>query len=161
MSPLVFLWGPWVYVVWVVTRRGLGVFGKHVQSRNPKHSLRITKMLRLVSTHSPILRSRLGTRNIHKRIPLPYSINDGLGKFLPPAALQTLVDYQDGLLSRLNEEVRGSSLEIYNHWHLKTFLRFYSWQQAGEPRKCHTYRYKICEPAKEDISIQLCRASAQ
>ena len=69
--------------------------------------------LRLVSTNSRtsyVLRSRWDTRNIHTRIPLPYPIQGGLGKFLPPAALQTLVEYQDGLLSRLNEEVRGTSI---------------------------------------------------
>lgn len=36
----------------------------------------------------------------------------GLGNFLPPDALQTVaVDYQDGLLAQLNEEVRGTELE--------------------------------------------------
>ncbi|KAG6833868.1 hypothetical protein H0H87_011802 [Tephrocybe sp. NHM501043] len=56
------------------------------------------------------LKSRTGaSRNIHKRIPLPYSVEGGLGDFLPPAALKTVaVDYQEGLLRRLDEEVRGS-----------------------------------------------------
>ena len=107
------------------TQRGLGrreAFGKHVQlKRSPKDFeiirilLNMASCLRLVSTNSRTLsvpRSRLGTRNVHKRIPLPYSIKDGLGRFLPPAALQTLVEYQDGLLSRLNEEVRGTSSTI-------------------------------------------------
>ncbi|KAF8165125.1 Manganese/iron superoxide dismutase [Crassisporium funariophilum] len=52
------------------------------------------------------LKSRWGTRSVHTRRPLPYSAENGLGKFLPPPALQTLVDYQDGLLSRLNDELR-------------------------------------------------------
>ena len=86
--------------------------------------------LRLVSTNSrpsSVLfppRSHFGRRNIHKPIPLPYSIEHGLGNFLPPAALQTLVDYQDGLLSRLNEEVRGESSKFYNHLAPMTFFRF-------------------------------------
>ncbi|KAG6919298.1 hypothetical protein DXG01_007430 [Tephrocybe rancida] len=61
---------------------------------------------------SAVLRfkSRSGaSRNIHKRVPLPYPIEGGLGEFLPPAALKTVaVDYQEGLLKRLDEEVRGS-----------------------------------------------------
>lgn len=77
--------------------------------------MNMASCLRLVSTNSrtsSVLRSCLGTRNIHKRIPLPYPIADGLGKFLPPAALETLVEYQDGLLTRLNEEVRGTSINM-------------------------------------------------
>ena len=95
-------------------------FGKHVQSKL-KNKLSIidkniwymASCLRLVSINSrpsSVLKSRLGTRNIHKRIPLPYPIRGGLGKFLPQPALETLVEYQDGLLSRLNEEVRGTSI---------------------------------------------------
>ena len=70
--------------------------------------------LRLVSTNSrtsSVIKSRCGIRNFHKRVPLPYPIADGLGDFLPPAALKTLVEYQDGLLSRLNDEVRGTSIK--------------------------------------------------
>ena len=40
--------------------------------------------------------------------PLPYPIEGGLGNFLPPQSLQTLVDYQDGLLERLNQEIRST-----------------------------------------------------
>ena len=78
-------------------------------------SVNMASCLRLVSTNSRpsfVLKSRLGTRNVHKRIPLPYPISNGLGKFLPPEALRTLVEYQDGLLSRLNEEIRGTSLDL-------------------------------------------------
>ncbi|KAF5387608.1 hypothetical protein D9615_000083 [Tricholomella constricta] len=58
------------------------------------------------------LKSRWGTRNLHKRIPLPYSVEGGLGDFLPPAALKAVaVDYQEGLLQRLSEEVRGTPEE--------------------------------------------------
>jgi Fe-Mn family superoxide dismutase len=46
---------------------------------------------------------------IHVRVPLPYKIEDGLGDFLSPAALRVVaVDYQQGLLDRLNEQIKGA-----------------------------------------------------
>jgi Fe-Mn family superoxide dismutase len=46
---------------------------------------------------------------VHGRIELKYPIAGGLGEFLPPAALKVVaVDFQEGLLSRLNEEVKGT-----------------------------------------------------
>ncbi|KAF7980916.1 hypothetical protein HWV62_36119 [Athelia sp. TMB] len=52
------------------------------------------------------------SRNAHIRRELAYPIEKGLGEFLPPAALKTLaVEYQDGLLQRLNDEVRGGPEE--------------------------------------------------
>ena len=49
-------------------------------------------------------------RSIHARRELPYPVEGGLGDFLPPAALKTVaVDWQEGLLQRLNEEVKGES----------------------------------------------------
>ncbi|KAG6901884.1 hypothetical protein C0995_007009 [Termitomyces sp. Mi166 len=49
------------------------------------------------------------SRSIHKRVPLPYPVEGGLGDFLPPEALKVVaIDYQEGLLKRLDEEVRGS-----------------------------------------------------
>jgi Fe-Mn family superoxide dismutase len=48
------------------------------------------------------------TRNVHKVPSLQYPIEEGLGNFLPPLALKTVVEYQQGLLDRLNEEVKGS-----------------------------------------------------
>ena len=109
---------------------------------------------RLVSTNSRTssLGSRLGTRNIHRRISLPYSIEDGLGNFLPPAALQTLVEYQDGLLSRLNEEVRGMSINL-TIIGVYDIIPPYSRHQTGKPCKCCTNRNKLCHPTKEDASI--------
>jgi len=39
---------------------------------------------------------------------LPYNIEDGLGDFLSPEALHMIaVEYQQGLLTRLNEQVKG------------------------------------------------------
>lgn len=51
------------------------------------------------------------TRNVHKVPPLQYPIEKGLGKFLPPLALKTVVEYQQGLLDRLNEEVKDTAEE--------------------------------------------------
>ncbi|KAG8855666.1 hypothetical protein FRC20_000722, partial [Serendipita sp. 405] len=51
-------------------------------------------------------------RSIHHVRPLPFDIEYGLGDFMSPAALKTVaVDYQKGLLDRLNEEVKGTDLE--------------------------------------------------
>ena len=47
---------------------------------------------------------------IHVRVPLPYKIEDGMGDFFSPAALKVVaVDYQQGLLDRLNEQIKGVS----------------------------------------------------
>jgi len=49
-----------------------------------------------------------GTKKLHTLKPLPYSIERGLGKFLPPQALKVLqLEYQNGLLERLNEQIYG------------------------------------------------------
>ncbi|KAH0839607.1 hypothetical protein J3R83DRAFT_523 [Lanmaoa asiatica] len=46
-------------------------------------------------------------RHVHTRRELPYKIEDGLGKFMSPQTLQMVaVEYQQGLLDRLNEECR-------------------------------------------------------
>jgi Fe-Mn family superoxide dismutase len=55
-----------------------------------------------------------GTRGVtrafdHLPLPLPYNIKDGLGKFLPPPALEAVaMEYQLGLLGRLTDEVAGN-----------------------------------------------------
>lgn len=52
-------------------------------------------------------------RCIHQVRPLPYDVNQGLGSFLSPAALRMIaIDYQQGLLTRLNEQVKGTSLSV-------------------------------------------------
>ncbi|KAJ3892604.1 Manganese/iron superoxide dismutase [Lentinula edodes] len=51
------------------------------------------------------------TRALHTPKPLPYDPALGLGDFLPPPALHVVaVEYQKGLLDRLNEEVRGTEM---------------------------------------------------
>ncbi|TFK87449.1 manganese and iron superoxide dismutase [Polyporus arcularius HHB13444] len=55
---------------------------------------------------------RIQSRALHKRKELSYPVEEGLGSFLPPQALQMVaVDYQQGLLDRLNDQVRGTALE--------------------------------------------------
>ncbi|KAJ7755667.1 manganese superoxide dismutase [Mycena maculata] len=71
--------------------------------------------------HSLIRASRplipRGTRGVtgqfdHIPVPLPYNIKHGLGKFLPPPALEAVaMEYQLGLLARLTEEVRETENE--------------------------------------------------
>jgi hypothetical protein len=49
------------------------------------------------------------SRRIHVRVPLPYEVEHGMGDFLPPAALKLIAeDYQQGLLDRLNEQIKGA-----------------------------------------------------
>ncbi|KAJ3723425.1 hypothetical protein C8R42DRAFT_36936 [Lentinula raphanica] len=53
-----------------------------------------------------------GARTLHTVKGLPYDVNKGLGDFLPPDALRVVgLEYQKGLLDRLNEEVRGTDME--------------------------------------------------
>ncbi|KAA1466026.1 hypothetical protein DENSPDRAFT_862199 [Dentipellis sp. KUC8613] len=48
-------------------------------------------------------------RHIHTRLPLPYNVEDGMGEFLTPEGLKLIaVDYQQGLLDRLNDAVKGT-----------------------------------------------------
>ncbi|KAH9983491.1 hypothetical protein BJV74DRAFT_965596 [Russula compacta] len=58
------------------------------------------------------LRPWLPRRTIHVRVPLPYKVEDGMGDFLSPAALKVIAeDYQQGLLDRLNEQIKGTNFE--------------------------------------------------
>ncbi|KAJ3819912.1 manganese superoxide dismutase [Lentinula raphanica] len=53
-----------------------------------------------------------GARTLHTVKGLPYDVNKGLGDFLPPDALRVVgLEYQKGLLDRLNDEVRGTDME--------------------------------------------------
>ncbi|KAI0637696.1 Manganese/iron superoxide dismutase [Trametes polyzona] len=55
---------------------------------------------------------RVQSRELHRRKELSYPIEEGLGTFLPPPALKMIAeDYQQGLLDRLNDQVRGTALE--------------------------------------------------
>ena len=60
-----------------------------------------------LSAHS----CRVWSRALHKRKELRYPVEEGLGDFLPPQSLKMIAeDYQQGLLDRLNDHVRGASL---------------------------------------------------
>lgn len=57
-----------------------------------------------------IVRTTIGgtTRGVHSRVPLPYPIEEGIPQFLSPTALKTIaVDWQQGILERLTDQVRG------------------------------------------------------
>ena len=61
------------------------------------------------ATSTPLLRASAPRRNHHVRVPLPYKIENGMGDFLPPAALKVIAeDYQQGLLDRLNDQIKGA-----------------------------------------------------
>ena len=66
---------------------------------------------------SPALRAQWTARRcLHVRRALPYAVEDGLAPLFLPEALQTLaVDYQQGLLDRLNEETRGKHITEISH----------------------------------------------
>lgn len=49
------------------------------------------------------------SRSVHTRRELHYPIEEGVGEFLPPPALKTVVEWQEGLLERFNDQVRGTS----------------------------------------------------
>lgn len=80
------------------------------------HSVRrVALASRRVATSSaaksatPALRAQWTARRcLHVRRALPYAVEDGLAPLFTPEALQTIgVEYQQGLLDRLNEEIRG------------------------------------------------------
>ena len=54
---------------------------------------------------------RSARRALHIRRELRYPLENGVGEFLPPEALKTSVEWQDGLLDRLNDQVRGMSCD--------------------------------------------------
>ncbi|KAF8495159.1 hypothetical protein F5888DRAFT_1712544 [Russula emetica] len=67
---------------------------------------------RSAAARSTLLPWSTSRRTIHVRVPLPYKVEDGVGDFLSPAALKIIAeDYQQGLLDRLNEQIKGTNLE--------------------------------------------------
>ncbi|GJE84766.1 manganese and iron superoxide dismutase [Phanerochaete sordida] len=58
---------------------------------------------------SPSVFRVLASRSLHHRVQPPYNVEDGMGDFLPPASLKMIAeDYQQGLLDRLNDEVKDT-----------------------------------------------------
>ncbi|GAA5894370.1 uncharacterized protein JCM6883_003802 [Sporobolomyces salmoneus] len=76
-----------------------------------------------------------GRRFVHHRVPLPYSLDSGLPEFLSPNALKTVaVDWQQGVLDRLNDLVRNTDAE--NLSVLQTLK-----QTATDPSKTLAFNY--------------------
>ncbi|KAF8520084.1 Manganese/iron superoxide dismutase [Gautieria morchelliformis] len=82
------------------------------------HSVRIVPLRpRHFSSYRPIATHRVqlhhqSRRCVHQLRQLPYDVDQGLGNFLSPAALRMIcIDYQQGLLARLNEQVKGTHME--------------------------------------------------
>ena len=76
-------------------------------ARLAAHSLRSASVVRPPAR--PAAAVGAPCRTIHVRVPLPYKIEDGLGDFLSPEALKVIAeDYQQGLLDRLNEQIKGA-----------------------------------------------------
>ncbi|RPD62027.1 manganese and iron superoxide dismutase [Lentinus tigrinus ALCF2SS1-7] len=78
---------------------------------------------------------RIQSRALHKRKELSYPVDEGLGTFLPPQALKMIaVDYQQGLLDRLNDQVRGTALQ--NKSIVQTII-----DAARDPNKILEFNY--------------------
>ncbi|GAA6063328.1 hypothetical protein JCM10212_003914 [Sporobolomyces blumeae] len=74
-------------------------------------------------------------RFVHHRVPLPYQLDEGLPGFLSPLALKTVaVDWQEGVLSRLSDLVRGTDAE--NQSVLQTLK-----ETAADPSKTLAFNY--------------------
>ncbi|KAI0829335.1 Manganese/iron superoxide dismutase [Trametes gibbosa] len=90
-----------------------------------------SRAARLVRTQA----CRVQSRELHHRKELSYPIQEGLGTFLPPHTLKMIAeDYQQGLLDRLNDQVRGTSLENKNI--VQTII-----ESAQDPNKVLEYNY--------------------
>lgn len=80
---------------------------------------------RRVAAVSAVSTQWVQSRNVHNALELPYDVEGGLGEFLPPAALKTVaVEYQQGLLDRLNNEVASKSHIIIPPIHVLEFKSF-------------------------------------
>ncbi|KAI0771542.1 Manganese/iron superoxide dismutase [Trametes elegans] len=78
---------------------------------------------------------RVQSRELHQRKQLSYPIEEGLGTFLPPHTLKMIAeDYQQGLLDRLNEQIRGTALE--NKSIVQTVV-----EAARDPNKVLEFNY--------------------
>ena len=138
-------------------------------ARLAARSLRSPAVVRLPATTAAVgLQSR---RTIHVRVPLPYKVEDGLGDFLSPAALKVIAeDYQQGLLDRLNEQIKGALAE--RGWRpvappfflLFFFLKTHTWgwgrYQARKSRR-RSDRHLHCPAREANARIQLCESRAQ
>ncbi|KAI5480572.1 superoxide dismutase, Fe-Mn family [Pseudohyphozyma bogoriensis] len=75
------------------------------------------------------------TRSIHSRVPLAYPLEHGVNDFLSPAALKTVaVDWQEGVLDRLNELVKGT---VYEDLSVLQTVK----QTAADPSQALAFNY--------------------
>ncbi|GAA5986022.1 hypothetical protein JCM5350_005500 [Sporobolomyces pararoseus] len=90
----------------------------------------------LLRTGAPSSAIRIGGRRfVHHRVPLPYQLDQGIPGFLSPNALKTVaVDWQQGVLDRLNDLVRNTEEE--NLSVLQTLK-----QTATDPSKTLAFNY--------------------
>ncbi|GAA5886104.1 hypothetical protein JCM6882_004267 [Rhodosporidiobolus microsporus] len=93
----------------------------------------------LPSARSLLLRSSLplpsARRALHHRVPLPYASEHGIPGFLSPKALNTVaVEWQQGVLDRLNALVRGTEAED------KSVLQTLK-QTAADPSQVLAFNY--------------------
>ncbi|KZW03887.1 hypothetical protein EXIGLDRAFT_758203 [Exidia glandulosa HHB12029] len=71
-----------------------------------------TALLHALTRSAAAARPRV-RRSLHSLRPLPYDLEKGLGAFLPPQALHVIaIDYQSGLLERLNNLIKGAFTTI-------------------------------------------------
>lgn len=67
--------------------------------------LRTSRLTTQQSTLNALCSQR---RRLHQPVGLPYDASEGLGRFMSAETLQVVaVDYQKGLLKRLDDEVKG------------------------------------------------------
>ena len=65
--------------------------------------------VRRVKPSSRAVLRTLQARQLHNRVLPLYDVQNGMGDFLPPASLKMIAeDYQQGLLDRLNDEVKSA-----------------------------------------------------
>ncbi|CEQ39646.1 SPOSA6832_01205, partial [Sporobolomyces salmonicolor] len=87
------------------------------------------------SVASSFASSSSARRQLHQRVPLPYSLEQGIPGFLSPNALKTVaVDWQNGVLEHLNQLVKGTEAE--NLSVLQTLK-----QTAQDPAKTLAFNY--------------------
>ena len=73
----------------------------------------VVRSARRARQFSPSILRPLQSRGLHNRVLPPYNVEDGMGDFLPPSALKMIAeDYQQGLLDRLNDEVKGTCVRV-------------------------------------------------
>lgn len=119
-------------------------------ARFPTPSLSQTKRTRLTPR-----------RNLHTRTPLPYDIDNGLGDFLTPQALRMIaIDYQQGLLDRLNEQVHGACLGQFDARFL--MLNATVWcRYNARTQKRRANRDRDCARTKSVSRFQLCQRGSK